>query len=389
MTAFEMPPLISNPNESYQVNIIACASITWLIAAIFVVMRFYTRGYLLKNVLGTEDWLILLAIGFSGATSAGLIEQSIYGLGKHTLDIDPEVMMPMARAGWYSILWYMMALLFTKISILMLYIRILSYQHARYAVYAIMAIVVLGNGLWTLITVATACTPLQAFWDPSIPNAYCRSAEYWYANTGLHIGTDILLYVLPLPVIINLQIKTRQKVFLYSIFAVGFFVCTISAVRLWDLVEEYKRPDFTYDNVSIAYLTCLEVNSAIACACCMTLKPLIVRLFPGPPESRKRNSGRDLEANRLGRGPPTIGSKPSRMEQKKGSLWIDTIHHQKSDSNVQLLDEDDVIGSRDAKHSSDLESPGTMSVDYNVMLAEPPAAHTAEKSSRGVFTGEV
>lgn len=116
----------------------------------------------------------------------------------------------------------MLSLLFTKISILILYLRILSYQHARYAVHAILAIVIFANGLWTLITVATACTPLQAFWEPTLPNATCRPSAYWFANTGLHIGTDILLYILPLPVIINLQVKLRQKLALYSVLALGF-----------------------------------------------------------------------------------------------------------------------------------------------------------------------
>ncbi|KAK0720161.1 hypothetical protein B0H67DRAFT_460454, partial [Lasiosphaeris hirsuta] len=271
------PLLVSNPQDSYQTNIIVCAVITWIIGAAFVGLRFYTRGRLLQNVLGAEDWTIVVALVFSGATCAGMIEQAVYGLGRHTLDISPEMMIPMGKAGWYTILWYMMALLFTKISILLLYIRILSYQHARYAVYAILAIVVLTNGLWTFITVITSCMPLEAFWNPKITGAYCRPVVYWYANTGLHIGTDVLLYILPLPIIINLQVKRRQKIVLYSIFALGFFVCSISVVRLWDLVAESARVDFTYDNVSIAYLTCIEVNAAIACACCMTLKPFCAR----------------------------------------------------------------------------------------------------------------
>ncbi len=116
----------------------------------------------------------------------------------------------------------MLALLFTKTSILLLYIRILSYQHARYAVYAILAIVIFTNGIWTLITVVTACIPLEAFWDRSIPDAYCRPVQYWYANTGMHIGTDILLYVLPLPIIVKLQAKLTQKIALYAIFSLGF-----------------------------------------------------------------------------------------------------------------------------------------------------------------------
>lgn len=116
----------------------------------------------------------------------------------------------------------MLSLLFTKISILLLYIRILSYQHARYAVYAILAIVILTNGIWTFVTVMTACTPLNAFWDRTIPDAWCRPLVWWYANTGLHIATDVLLYVLPLPVIVNLHIKLRQKIVLYAVFALGF-----------------------------------------------------------------------------------------------------------------------------------------------------------------------
>ncbi|KAL2261436.1 hypothetical protein VTK26DRAFT_4180 [Humicola hyalothermophila] len=222
MSSIVTSPLVSDPNQSYQVNIIACAVITWVIGATFVALRFYTRGCLLRNVLGAEDWLILVALVFSGATCAGMIEQAVYGLGKHALDIDPEVLIPLARAGWYTILWYMLSLFFTKISILLLYLRILRYQHARYAVYAIMAAVIASNGFWTLGTVVTACNPLRAFWQPGLPDASCHPTSYWYANTALHIGTDILLYLLPLPVITKLHAKPRQKLALYGILALGF-----------------------------------------------------------------------------------------------------------------------------------------------------------------------
>lgn len=240
MASADGPKLISNPSETYQTNIIVCAVITWVIGFTFVALRFYTRGILLHNVLGIEDWFILLALIFSGATCGGMIEQAVYGLGKHSLDIDIDLLIPMARvfllqhhlsqnqtntiqAGWYAILWYMLSLLFTKISVLLLYIRILSYQHARYAVYAIMAVVIFTNGLWTLSTVVTACVPIQAFWNRiAFPDAYCHPSSFWFANTGMHIGTDILLYILPLPVIINLQVKIQAKMVLYSMFGLGF-----------------------------------------------------------------------------------------------------------------------------------------------------------------------
>ncbi|KAK3377577.1 hypothetical protein B0H63DRAFT_435777 [Podospora didyma] len=417
MSAPGVPTLISNPRESYQVNIIACASITWFLGATFVALRFYTRGRLLHN-LGAEDWFILVALVFSGATCAGMIEQATYGLGKHALDVHPAVMMVMARAGWYTILWYMLALLFTKVSILLLYIRILSYQHARYAVYAIMSVVVFANGVWTLATVVTACIPLQAFWNPAgTPGASCRPTSYWYANTGLHIGTDVLLYILPLPIIINLQVKTRQKVAL---------VCAISVVRLWELVEENTRADFTFDNVSISYLTCIEINAAIACACCMTLKPLVSRVFPRlwgsssgsarAKQQQKRQQQQQVAGagaggavgGVAGRGPPTIGSSPSRMSQqqqqqqqmKNGNTTWAVLAHERNGSHSQLLEDDDddygedSLGGVGADEKRDLtevvmvvdiEAPMVSPLDATVtrmaMPREPPNTYRIAKES--------
>lgn len=68
------PGLVSNPGETYQPEIIACAVVTWVIAAVFVALRFYTRGYLLHNAIGVEDWLIVVALVFSAATCAAMIE---------------------------------------------------------------------------------------------------------------------------------------------------------------------------------------------------------------------------------------------------------------------------------------------------------------------------
>jgi hypothetical protein len=69
------PGFISDPSDNHQADIISSAVITWLIGAIFVGLRFYARGWLLKNALGVEDWLIAVALVFSAATSAGKIER--------------------------------------------------------------------------------------------------------------------------------------------------------------------------------------------------------------------------------------------------------------------------------------------------------------------------
>lgn len=67
---------------SYQGNVVACAIVTWAIAAVFVSLRFWLRGHMM-SVLGREDWTILLSLIFSGGVSASFITEAYFGLGRH------------------------------------------------------------------------------------------------------------------------------------------------------------------------------------------------------------------------------------------------------------------------------------------------------------------
>lgn len=59
-------------------------------------------------------------------------------------------------------------------------------------------------------------------------------------------------------------------------------MCIISTVRLVALINiaGQQAYDATYTSARMIYWTTVEVNAAISCACIMTLKPLIQRVFP-------------------------------------------------------------------------------------------------------------
>jgi hypothetical protein len=295
----------------------------------------------------------------------------------------------------------MLSLLATKTAILLLYLRVLSFRHARYIVYGILALVIGTNGVWTLYTVLTACTPLSSFWlwspEPttSTPDIWCRPQRDWLLNTALHIGTDVLLYLLPLPVLVRLQVSARQKAALYAVLSLGLFVCVVSVVRLWDLATQTARADSTYENVSIPYLTVVEINAAIACACCMTLRPLVNRWFPklwgsqgseSSPRDVERGlsggSGRVREGRDRNRGPPTIGSNPLRTAQARRDAL---------DASQLLDDAEDELGTleRDDKRSIPGEMGGgpwteTASESGQAWTPrEPQEAHVADGEDAG------
>ncbi|KAL1878036.1 hypothetical protein VTK73DRAFT_8260 [Phialemonium thermophilum] len=274
--------------RSLQSDIIACAVVTWLIALTFVGLRFYTRGRLL-DVLGSTDWCILLSVAFAGGVSVSSVEQAVRGAGKHIWQSDPEQVPALSRAAWYGILFYTLSLTLTKVSILLLYSRLFTtLSWARRANFAVL-VCVLAISVWLVASVFTACVPLRAFWDWRIvqPTAaaadhvYCQPIGLWWAVQGLHIATDLIIVVLPIPVLVRVSLPVAPKLGLLAVFTLGFFVCIVSVLRLLALIRIETSPplDPTYSAAELIFWTTVETNAAISCACTVTLRPLALRLF--------------------------------------------------------------------------------------------------------------
>jgi hypothetical protein len=154
-------------------------------------------------------------------------------------------------------------------------------------------------------------------------------------NTSFHIASDVIMYVLPLPLVLRMSVPLRQKLALYAILFLGLFVCVISIVRLWTFDKALKDPDITFAVTSIAYWSLIETDSSIIVACTMTLRPLMKRWFPrawgySPDQHSQRQGTADLGGDpaHLGlpnyRPPPTIGSPPSLSKRPRFRNFLDT-----------------------------------------------------------------
>ena len=114
-----------------------------------------------------------------------------------------------------------MSLWFSQTAILILYLRIWTFPWVRRCTWALIGIIVAYN-IFVFVSIFIACIPLKAFWDFTTPAEYCHEQSVWLANTYLHIITDFLIYLLPMPVIFCLRFPRRQKVLLFVLFAFGF-----------------------------------------------------------------------------------------------------------------------------------------------------------------------
>lgn len=107
-----------------------------------------------------------------------------------------------------------------KISILLLYISIFrrkTFIRCCYAMIALQVIWCIGVILASLLL----CQPIQLNWDATA-KGHCGSKEGAYLS--LHITNlifDVMVGLLPIPVLWTLQLKLRRKISLSCMFALG------------------------------------------------------------------------------------------------------------------------------------------------------------------------
>lgn len=138
------------------------------------------------------------------------------------------------------------------------------------------------------------CSPIARTFDKSISGTCIDNSRFWYANAGFSISTDVVILLLPMPLVYGLQIPTNQKIALAGVFCLGIFVVITSCLRVTTLDVLATSPDVTYDIENVMW-TIIEPNVAVICACLPMLRTFIVRVFPS-----LRSKGSSYAARTLG-----------------------------------------------------------------------------------------
>lgn len=121
---------------------------------------------------------------------------------------------------WASVPIYQCSLFTTKISILLQYRRVFATTRLRLACAILLGFIVV-YGAWSVASAWANCVPIARFWDPSIPGFCFDRKALWFSNSAIHILTDLMILVYPMPVLKSLQLPRRQKMALMGVFALG------------------------------------------------------------------------------------------------------------------------------------------------------------------------
>jgi hypothetical protein len=193
--------------------------------------------------------------------------------------------------SWYVYqLIYLIDLAIVKFSILVFYRSIATQKVFRYAVDGTMAVIAAFTIAMVFVNAFECPNPSDA-WSVEIlfqgAGSCINLHPLYYGQAGFNIFSDIVILVLPIPVLWGLQMHRNKRLALIGIFSVGGVAVVASCVRVQALYKWSTSIDVPYNGAYILLWSQIEINVAIISASIPSLKPLFKRTFGG---STRNNS---------------------------------------------------------------------------------------------------
>ena len=167
-----------------------------------------------------------------------------------------------------------------------------------------MAWVSLTNAVLLLLQLLQ-CLPVDYNWlgwrgDYDRPYKCLNLAKLAYTAGAFSIAQDLVIIVLPLPLLARLQTSWRARLGIMLMFSLGIFVFVTSCVRLDTLSVFNHTTNPTWDYLNTVIWTALEISVAILVANLPAIRAFLARAVPGLFSSRGTASGTTSRKNKSG-----------------------------------------------------------------------------------------
>ncbi|KAE8153033.1 hypothetical protein BDV25DRAFT_44857 [Aspergillus avenaceus] len=232
-----------------------------------LLLRVYTKWHILRK-LWWDDLFLAIAWAFSIGTQAIIFYGFAHaGYGVHIQYLSPATLKIYGKCIFAASIIYVPALAFAKLALLVLYYKLLHATHRLwvYTIYTVAGIIT-GYSIALDLALIFGCSPLEKSWNLAITEGSCISQTGVYLATAVtNTVSDVVLILIPIPIILTLRLPFVQKLGVACVFGIGCLTIVTSIVRLATLMPLVTSKDQTRQ-ISLAGLFInIEANFIIIC----------------------------------------------------------------------------------------------------------------------------
>ena len=237
-------------------------------------MRLYTKTLVLHNP-GWDDYTSVLAwLGFLANATLSLL-QDHYGYGRHIWDMTGDSFTSMSEFIWAQQILYNPVIFVTKLSILLLYLRV--FKPSRVTFTALHAVLWANLAFYIIATFIEIfqCKPMRKIYLPLLPGSCINQRNSQIASGAINVISDVAILILPIASVWKLRVYRKGKIGLFLIFGFGLFACVASTFRLALFIRFTNKSDGTWTMYPVNLWSAAELACGIVCGCIPALPAFI------------------------------------------------------------------------------------------------------------------
>ncbi|CAH0027881.1 unnamed protein product [Clonostachys rhizophaga] len=271
---------LNNPERTGVPSVYYVAGFMGSLSLIFFAQRMYVKAVVATGI-ELDDIFLILAVLTVFATSGFTLHMFSTAIGGvHLWEVSMDNFHRYMLDVYIAAILYPICGAFAKLSLLVFYLRLSPQTWFRIANWVAIGFIA-SYTIPIVLALIFACTPIKMSWDPEVTEGHCINRPAVYMMIAVtNIVSDVVLFVLPLPMVISLHIPVRQKIGLAFIFGIGSLTIITSIVRLSILKGMLTDPDVTWVVGNASIWTQVEGYMMIMCASLPTLRRFFKHVAP-------------------------------------------------------------------------------------------------------------
>ncbi|KAL8994333.1 MAG: hypothetical protein Q9169_005660 [Polycauliona sp. 2 TL-2023] len=191
----------------------------------------------------------------------------------------------------------MFGILGFKVALCWAYLRILKASpnpKYRILIYIVMVGAIVGHVTGTFILIFQ-CSPPRKSWVPATEGSCLSNDATFYGLAAVTIFFDIVILLLPVPLLLKLNINNKKKLALICVFMLGLLTTVCSIMRMVQIVAIAN----TGNSTMLVLWGVIELNVGIILTCIPTLGPLFPTLMGGTTNNTTPSGHNAYQLNHL------------------------------------------------------------------------------------------
>ncbi|KAK2616631.1 hypothetical protein QQS21_000454 [Conoideocrella luteorostrata] len=277
-------------NETAGPQLLKLGIVMSILPTIAILLRFWARLLTAgKRKLWWDDWLALCSWCCCICCCAFTIYGVQLGLGKHFTAFKSKAdVTQLLKIFYVSQIVFDLGITFAKFSALCFYARIFSNKSKHYTIayrvtFALVAVFI----LYKLPAQIFSCIPPSKNWHPEM-EGHCENnyTNFLMLIMGLILDviTDLLILILPMPMIIRLQVTRKKTIALVCVFIAGYVTLITSLGRMASFISikpHLGDPDISWYQVPELSWSMAEIATSVISICSPSWMTLFKRYMRG------------------------------------------------------------------------------------------------------------